>query len=327
MAYQGRKYGSDDYVQPTVNAALGGGGQPPKPPKLPRRKVRWGRVLLLFCLFGLVMGLTGLAGYGWYLEKKVVAPSGDSEPIEPDRPVSVLVVGLDRDPNSGEHLRRQGMNTDSLLLVRIDPAKQRAALLSIPRDSRVQLPTGPEKINAAYAIGGLDRLKQTVQELTTFKIDRYLMVDFPAFVGVIDSLGGVEFEVDKRIADPEGTVTVQPGKQLLSGKQALAVVRDRQEQMGDIARVERQQRFLAALTAKVKESNVIDWMKGLRAMSDSLQTDMTINEMGRLAVALQGEGMTFTTHRVPGDFLDLYGVSYWKVNQDALNGVIQEMKK
>ncbi|MGZ4121898.1 MAG: LCP family protein, partial [Tumebacillaceae bacterium] len=94
---------------------------------------------------------------------------------------------------------------------------------------------------------------------------------------------------------------------------------------GDIGRVKRQQRFLAALGDKLKSSSLIDWMKGLRAVSDSLQTDMTISEMGMLTTAMQGKDTKITTNTVPGDFLDLYGVSYWKVDADQLHALVAGM--
>ncbi|MGB8953925.1 MAG: LCP family protein [Tumebacillaceae bacterium] len=297
-----------------------------KQPEPPRRKVRWGRILLALLLFALVLGVTTLAAYGWYLERKVVVePNGAPAPLAKDKPVNVLVIGVDRDPKSGEPTRRQTLNTDTLIVAHIDPAGSTASLLSIPRDTRVQLPTGIEKINAAYAIGGMDRLKRTVTDLTGLNIDRYVMIDFPAFAGLVDALGGVTFNVDKPIQNPEGTVSLQPGEQNLNGQGALTVVRDRQEAMGDIARVQRQQKFLDAVGAKLRQSNVVDWMKALRAMSDSLQTDMTINEMGTIAYALHGEGSTITAQTVPGEFLDVYGVSYWKANEAELKKLVQGM--
>jgi len=320
MAYQGRQYGDQQ---------LSGGlpiGKPPQPAR-PKRKIKWGRLLLVIFAFALVMGLAGLAGYGWYLEKKVSTPAANATPLPDGQPVNILLIGLDRDPQSSDATRRATMNTDTLLIARLDPGKQKVSLLSIPRDTRVQLPTGFEKVNAAYAIGGMDRLKQTVQELTSLPIDRYVMIDFPAFVGVIDSFGGLEFHVDKPIYNPEGTVALQPGRQQLNGQQALAVVRFRSEELGDIARADRQQRFVEALGAKIKQGGIMNWVQGLRAMSDSLQTDMTITEMGTLAKSVSGDGVRVLTHTVPGEFLNLYGVSYWKVNPPALQNVVAEMKK
>ncbi|MGZ4111312.1 MAG: LCP family protein [Tumebacillaceae bacterium] len=330
MAYQGKHYQNQvkrTTYQPVVTQKQGGGGgpRPPKRPKKPRKRIKWGRLLLVLVLFTFVMTMTGLAGYGWYLQRKVVDTSAASAaPLDKSQPVNVLLVGLDRDPH-GDAARQRVMNTDTLIIAHIDPANHQAYLLSIPRDSRVQLPTGWDKINAAYANGGMDELKTTVKNLTGLSLDRYLMIDFPAFVQAVDAIGGVEFDVDKQITDPEHSVTVNPGKQVLNGRQALAVVRFRHEELGDIGRVKRQQRFLAALGDKLKSSSLIDWMKGLRAVSDSLQTDMTISEMGMLTTAMQGKDTKITTNTVPGDFLDLYGVSYWKVDADQLHALVAGM--
>jgi LCP family protein required for cell wall assembly len=315
VAYQGKNYNSNVVRQP----------QQPTPSK-PKKKIRWGRVLLLLLLFVFVMGLTGLAAYGWYLERKVVQADANVPPIPKDQPVNMLIIGVDRDPKSSDGNRRSTFNTDTLILAHIDPVRHKAALLSIPRDTRVQLPTGMEKVNAAYAIGGMDRLKKTVEELTSLKVDRYLMIDFPAFTQMIDAVGGLEFNVDKPLYDPEGTVSLKPGPQHLNGQQALAVVRFRSEEMGDIARVGRQQRFLEALGEKMKTSNLVDWTKALRGMSDSLTTDMSINDMGTLAYSMHGEGALVSGFTVPGEFLDLYGVSYWKPDPKKLQSIVQQMK-
>ncbi|MFD2170135.1 LCP family protein [Tumebacillus lipolyticus] len=311
MAYQGKTFSKQ--VK-----------QVPKPK--PKRKLRVGRLLLISLLFLVVMSLVGLAGYGFFLERKVIDRVDSQAPLADDKPIHVLLIGIDRDPNSPEELRRLGMNTDTLILARIDTTKKKASLLSIPRDTRVQLPTGMEKINAAYAIGGMDRLKQTVQELTGLPIDRYLMLDFQGFAKGIDAIGGVEFEVDKELFDPEGTVKLSPGKKQLNGKEALTVVRFRHEEMGDIARVQRQQRFVEAYMARMRATNVLDWMSSLRQMSDSLRTDMSISEMGKLATALQGEEASFTTQTVPGTFLDVYGISYWKYDEAKLREIVLKMK-
>ncbi|TCP57807.1 LytR family transcriptional attenuator [Tumebacillus sp. BK434] len=309
MAYQGKSYSKQVKPQPK-----------------PRKKLRIGRFLLILFVFVIVMGLTGLAGYGFYLERKVVERTAATAPLVEGEPVNVLLIGMDRDPGSGEEQRRLGMNTDTLIVAQIDPAGKQAALLSIPRDTRVQLPTGMEKINAAYSIGGMDRLTRTVEELTGLKIDRYVMIDFQGFQQAIDAVGGVEFEVDKELYDPEGRVHLQPGKQLLNGLEALTAVRFRHEAMGDIARVERQQRFVEAYLSKIQQTNVVDWMNSLRKMSQSLRTDMSISEMGKLATAMQGEGAQFETHTVPGTFLEVYGISYWKADPAKLQEIVSQMK-
>jgi LCP family protein required for cell wall assembly len=310
MAYQGRSYSKQVKEQPK-----------------PKKKIRLGRFFLVFILFLFVMSLTGLAAYGFYLERKVVERTDGQAPLPKDEAVNILFIGLDRDPDSADENRRLGMNTDTLLVAHLDPNEKKTTLLSIPRDTRVQLPTGMEKINAAYAIGGMDRLLKTVEELTGLAIDRYVMIDFNGFKQAVDALGGVEFDVDKPLFNPEGTVSLQPGRQLLNGHEALTVVRFRHEEMGDIARIERQQRFVEAYMQKLQSSNLIDWMKQLRAMSDSLRTDMSISEMGRLVTLMQGEGASFETHTVPGQFLNVYGVSYWKADQEKLKEIVSQMKK
>ncbi|HEU4964928.1 MAG TPA: LCP family protein [Bacilli bacterium] len=298
--------------------------QPP-PPKKPKRKIRWGRLFLLLLLFCFVLTITGAAGYGFYLERKIAAePSEDAAALDPAQPINLLLIGLDSDPNATEETRRTTMNADTLILATIQADKKKASLITLPGNTRIQLSTGPNPLSAAYAVGGFDQLKQSVEQLTGVTVDRYAMVDFPAFRKAIDSLGGIPFELDRPVTDPEGHVHLQAGKRTLSGQEALAVVRFRQDGQNGTTRPDRQQRFLNALLATARRSHVIDWLTSIRNMSDTFRTDMTISEMGTLATALQQDDAVITTDTAPGVPLNLYGASYWKVDDQALLEIVEQ---
>lgn len=297
-------------------------------PKRPKRNIRWGRLFLFLLLLTFAFSAIGLAGYGFYLERKITAePINPDAVFDPQKPVNILLIGLDRDPGARDEARRTALNTDTLILATVHPETGKTTLITLPRDARVELPTGMGKLNAAYATGGLDRLNQTVTELIGQPVDRYLMIDFPSFARAIDTMGGITFDVDKPLYDPEGRVKLQPGRQTLNGQQALTVVRFRQEERGDYARAERQQRFLSALLTKSRQTGVLDWMQSLRAMSDTLRTDMTISELGTVATALQRDGAAVTADIAPGQYLELNGVTYWKLDTGALRSLVEQAQQ
>ncbi|MCL6615429.1 MAG: LCP family protein, partial [Firmicutes bacterium] len=163
---------------------------------------------------------------------------------------NILVLGVDApDPKGGE------VRADVLMLFSCDPNRRRVNLLSIPRDTLVSYPgKGEDRINAALRYGGVPLARKMVEDLTGLPVDRYLMVDFRAFEELVDLLGGIEIEVDKRMYYRDKSqgllIDLRKGRQTLTGHQALGFVRYRRDPMGDITRVARQQRLLRAILEK-----------------------------------------------------------------------------
>ena len=146
--------------------------------------------------------------------------------------VTILIMGIDhRDWSQGEDIPR----TDTMILLTIDPATKKAGLLSIPRDLWVEIPGfGEHKINTAYRWGelyefpggGSDLAMRTVRNVIGVPVQYYVLVDFNAFVGMIDALGGLDMHIREEIKiDPVGpgnTRLLEPGVQTLSGAEVLA---------------------------------------------------------------------------------------------------------
>ena len=133
--------------------------------------------------------------------------------------MDILVLGSDKRPtNEGEETR-----SDTVILVHADPDEDYLSMLSLPRDLRVEVPGhGIEKLNAAYAQGGPELTIQTVEQLTQVDIEEYVEVDFQAFSDIVDSLGGVYLDIDRRYYNdnPEfELIKISPGYQLLDGRQ------------------------------------------------------------------------------------------------------------
>lgn len=141
--------------------------------------------------------------------------------------------------------------TDTIMLLHI-PRSGQAQLVSIPRDSYVEVPGfGMDKINAAFAYGGPKLLTQTVEGNTGLHIDHYAEIGMGGLANVVDSVGGVDVCVAEPINDPLAGIDLQEGCQKLEGSDALGYVRTRATAMGDLDRVQRQREFFAALLDKI----------------------------------------------------------------------------
>jgi LCP family protein required for cell wall assembly len=239
---------------------------------------RWGRriglsLLALFLLLvvwsvaSFLSFRTGVEDANARLPKTVEAGLAAQEGALASKPSLILLLGTDGDSTAA---RADANRSDSILLVRTDPGRHRLAYLSIPRDLRVEIPGhGPNKINAAFQLGGPSLTMRTVRALTGLHPNHVVMVDFDDFRTVIDALGGVEIDVPKPILSnrfdcPYATEArcqewqgwrFAKGKQEMSGQRALIYSRVRENRLdpadNDLTRGERQQAVVEAMTDKL----------------------------------------------------------------------------
>jgi len=171
-------------------------------------------------------------------------------------PENILILGSDKRANLAEDPGR----SDTTILLRLDPERDAIAVMSIPRDLKVEIPGyGTEKFNAAYTYGGPKLTLRVVKELTGLQINHVVNVDFLGFVRAVDAIGCVYTDVDRRYyhsnvgvppSEQYSEIDIQPGYQLLCGKKALEYVRYRHTDT-DIVRSARQQDFLSAARQRV----------------------------------------------------------------------------
>ncbi|QGU08561.1 Regulatory protein MsrR [Corynebacterium occultum] len=147
--------------------------------------------------------------------------------------------------------------TDTIMLLHI-PTTGSARLVSLPRDSYVEIPGyGMNKINAAFTFGGPQLLAETVELSTGLRVDHYAEIGMGGLARIVDSIGGIEMCVDEAIQDPLANLDIQAGCQEFDGAAALGYVRTRATALGDLDRVERQREFFAALLDKVTSAGTI----------------------------------------------------------------------
>lgn len=212
---------------------------------------------------------------------------------EPQEPFNVLLLGQDNRP--GEDAAR----ADTIIVARIDPENDKVWMLSIPRDTRVQIPGhGTSKINAATFYGGPSLMVETVKEFLGIPIHHYMDIDFDGFIQVVDSLGGVWIDVDTDIDDPKasshGSYTaskIDKGYQLLDGDHALTFVRSRDFPDADFTRMRHQQQFFKALADQAtKFENVLKIPGMVKDVSQYMSTDMSMGQIVDVAMALRDMG-------------------------------------
>ncbi|MFE7934473.1 LCP family protein, partial [Streptomyces sp. NPDC057456] len=238
--------------------------------------------------------------------------------------MNVLLVGTDgRDDITETERRRYRLGgtpchcTDTIMIVHISDDRERASVVSIPRDSYAETPphtdqvTGKEhsghpiKINSAYAEGGPQLTVRTVENMTHVKIDHYLEVDFTSFMKTVDVLDGVRICTAEPLKDTYTGLDLAPGAHTLKGGQALQYVRSRHtDASSDLGRMKRQQRFLAALVDRATSSGVLlnplKFRDVTRAVLGSVRADRGFGtdellDLGRAMRTFSPSSSEFTT--------------------------------
>lgn len=227
-----------------------------------------------------------IAGVVFFLKKEPPKKTNDPNMFvtQSDDAKEILLMGID--PRRGDLGR-----TDTLLLASIDLKKERAAVMSIPRDTRVELEVNGQKnnfdkINHAYTFGNVDLTQKTVSNLLSVYLDGYVLVDCKAMIRVFDALEGIDIFIEKDMHyedpwDDDGglVIDLKKGQQHLDGEHAMQYLRFRDE-TGDIGRIQRQQKFLQAILNKITSPNIISKLpKILEELKPAIRTNMTTTEL------------------------------------------------
>jgi LCP family protein required for cell wall assembly len=254
------------------------------------------------------------------------------------RPVNILVMGIDEVPDvlPTSDAAFSG-RTDTLLLVRIDAEAGTVNVMSIPRDTRVQIPGfGLDKINQANVLGGPELVAQTLgYNLGNIQVDRYVRINTSAFREIVDLVGGIEVNVPSRMEYTDRTqglyINLYPGWQTLNGDQTEQFARFRHDGNGDIGRVQRQQMLIKALRERLTNPIVITKLpQAIRVAQRYVDTNLTLEEM--LAIAnfgLEIDQSQLQMVMLPGRFSTPaeFNASYWLPDWEASASVVQTFLK
>jgi LCP family protein required for cell wall assembly len=287
----------------------------PKEDRPPREGLRFllraaGSLTLIVLLTAAATATAGLLQIKAGIEAPPGAPPALKAPsvteAPPGQPQTILVLGSDRrfsDLKKNNPLLRKSnpARSDTILLVRMDPRQEATAVLSLPRDLKVLIPGyGINKINAAYSLGGADLTARTIKSLfgNDFKINHIVDVNFGGFRQVVDALGCVYADVDRRyyhsnvglpVSARYAEIDIEPGYQELCGQRALDYVRFRHAD-SDIVRAARQQDFLRSAKDQLSTSALIDQhSKLIKILKKNTQTDASLRSVkGSIKLAKLG---------------------------------------
>jgi len=309
--------------------------EPREQPRRPRRVGRW----VLLAVVGLVVFLIVWAVLGYLSFSRGVDEANERLPPAAGRALTphegsllsdsatILVIGTDGGRAPG---REDARRSDSMLLLRTDPARHRLSYLSIPRDLRVDVPGyGTEKINSANQLGGPALTIRTIRDLTGLPIHHVVVVDFDGFKELIDALGGIEIDVPRPILSNRFDCPYPPGRcgnwegwrfpkgrQHMDGRRALVYSRIRTNRLDpretDVTRAARQQAVADAVGEKIAS---VGTFLQLPFVGDSLAaplaTDLSAGELVRLGwVRFRADGGSSVHCRLGGDTATIGGESF-----------------
>jgi LCP family protein required for cell wall assembly len=239
--------------------------------------------------------------------------------------VNILVLGVDE---RADDVGR----SDTMFAVTVDTETKDVSMLSIPRDTRVKIPGhGWDKINHAYAEGGAKLSQQAAEDLLGIPFDYYITINFAGFYKIIDAIGGVDVNVEKRMyyEDPYDNLRIdlRPGMQHMDGKTAIQYVRYRDEE-GDIGRIQRQQKFIRAVMEQVASPSVIIKVPNIiKEVSSVVKTNMSTGDMLSLAKLINDANKKgLTTDMVPGRPAYIDDISYWLPDIEALRRHVAQIE-
>ena len=314
------------FVPAGMGGASGQFGQfEPQQPPAPKRKKKRGVVVAVVLILIACIAGAGFAGANIYLHNLNQNLAGDVQeaeevkevltaaPIEDD-PFYMLLIGCD------DREGVDGVRADTTILARLDPKKNRVTLLSIPRDTAIEIEgQGMQKFNAAYTFGGPSGTIAAAKELCGVDISHYAEVHFEALIDIIDYIGGVDVDVPIGIDDVDAGGKVEAGMQHLDGEHAMIFARSRSYTNGDFQRTTSQRLLIKAAAEKVLAMDPTEYPGLLMKISESMNTDFSVQELLGLAQAFTDEPeMKMYSALVPSTTDEIDGVSYVITDTDAL---------
>jgi len=236
----------------------------------------------------LSVGVVVLASVSWLglgivsgnIDRISVFSGLQDRPEKTSKALNYLLVGSDtregltaaelKELRVGSIATAAGGRSDTMLLVHISKDRDKAYLVSFPRDSLVtipahistngktQIPARQGKLNSAFAFGGAPLLIETIEDETNLKIDHYIEISFAGFAGIVNALGGIDVCTKVDIDDPKSHLVLSAGTHTLNGIEALKYVSTRDfDGRGDIGRMQRQQQFMSSVLNKATSTGVL----------------------------------------------------------------------
>lgn len=246
-------------------------------------------------------------------------------------PFNLMLIGSDRRVGDDS----AGARSDTNIVIRVDPTQSLVTMVSIPRDTKIDIDGyGENKFNAAYNYGGASGVIKEASQLLNVDISHYAEVNFDELIQLVDVVGGVEVEVTERIDDtdadnttdnPNGErIIIEEGLQYMDGETALVFARSRAYADGDFTRTENQRKLISALVEKVLAMPVTELPGIIQKAAKCVVTDLSVTDIIGLAQQFKGSGdMTTYSAMVPSYTGYIGEVSYVFTDQAALKNMMK----
>ncbi|OGI09256.1 MAG: hypothetical protein A2Y40_08895 [Candidatus Margulisbacteria bacterium GWF2_35_9] len=284
--------------------------------------VKFSLISTIVALFSMILGVyMGLYLSQWKVFDLLLSIMPQNQINQTE---NIMVLGLDDVKGS--------KRSDTIMVININKSKNRVGVLSVPRDTRVELKDiGFTKINHAYAYGGRKLVQETVSEFLQIPIDYYVVLNLQGVKKIVDQIGGVEIDVEKDMyyEDKAGDLYIdfKTGKQELNGDKAVEYLRYRKDNEGDIGRIHRQQKFLRSMMNKVFLSKQVFRIPQLiNELSAYVDTNLSAAQIFNMGLDLKAaaENGDLKVNTLPGAIVLIDKVSYWKIDLPEAIKMIDE---
>ena len=257
-------------------------------------------------------------------------PAATTSDTKTEKPFYLLLLGIDRDQSRVEDEEEYGPDehadrSDTIMLCRIDPERVKVTMVSMHRDTLVDMGEhGRQKLNAAYSIGGAAYAVKVASELAGVPVSHYAQVDLDRFIEVVDTVGGVDVDLPVPVRDPDYTgLDLPAGRQHLDAREAALLCRCRhgydEYGDGDVYRAANQRMVLSEVVRTVMRKDPATVASAITCMADCVTTDMNLDELLTLAVQMRGIDMDrdVTCGMEPTEGEQIDGVWYEICDRDA----------
>lgn len=304
--------------------------------KIQRKKKKRRRRLLIFTPILILLATGGVYFYHlWGTAEKAINDAYENdgrengsdlreEKVSPATDnVSILFIGIDESEKRKEK-NQSNQLSDALILATLNIEDHTVKLLSIPRDSYVYVPERDTytKINHAHSYGGPKATIETVENFLNVPVDYYVRLNFNAFMDIVDTLGGVEIDVEKEIIEQDsrdvaGAIHLYPGLQTLDGEEALAYARTRKID-NDIERGKRQQELVKAIVSKALSlGSVLKYDELIETVGDNMKTSMSFNDIKSLIAYGATGTINLESYTLEGTDSMINGTYYYQVDEES----------
>lgn len=291
-------------AEPVTSRRTGrSGGQASTPPSrsegveayhAKRRKKGRGRALRIFLVTFLVVIAGAVTAAGLYLndlnsrlgENVTEDLRQQLVAVEPQKPFYMLLLGVDKSEGRSEEWGADTSNfrADTIILARVDAPAQKVTLVSIPRDTLVDMGSnGERKINDAYSLGGAAYMTEIVSDFAGVDISHYAEIDFEQLISIVDTIGGIEVTLPVAVQDDYAVIDLPAGTQTIDGNTALALCRARHAYDdyggGDFYRAANQRMVIGAIVKKVLQLDIATMAGTVSKLANSVTTDFSATDI------------------------------------------------